>query len=56
MYSIHLCLCRRLTAMNAPMLPEVFLGVQPADQSTLNLATEGVPALPVAERVWCHAD
>lgn len=42
MYSICLCLCCRLTAMNAPMLPEVLLGVQPADQSTLDLATEGV--------------
>ena len=30
------------TAMNAPTLPEVLLGVQPADQSTLDLATEGV--------------
>lgn len=28
--------------MNAPVLPEVLLGVQPADQSTLDLATEGV--------------
>lgn len=42
MYSIGLYPCRRLTAMNAPVLPEVLLGVQPADQSTLDLATEGV--------------
>ena len=28
--------------MNAPTLPEVVLGVQPTDQSTLDLATDGV--------------
>lgn len=42
MYSIGLYPCCCLTAMNAPMLPEVLLGVQPAEQSTLDLATEGV--------------
>ena len=42
MYSIGLYPCRRLTAMNAPVPPEVLLGVQPADQSTLDLAAEGV--------------
>jgi hypothetical protein len=29
-------------SMNAPLLPEVLLGVQPADQPALPLAAEGV--------------
>lgn len=28
--------------MNAPLLPEVLMGPQPADQPSLDLATEGV--------------
>lgn len=28
--------------MNAPVLPEVWMGPQPADQPSLDLATEGV--------------
>ena len=36
--------------MNAPLLPEVLMGPQPADQPTLPLAAEGVQRL-----VWQSA-